>query len=147
MMQSEPESYGDLISQAARMGGTVGTPFRRSVSAPRLRSPRRPQVPVLRAPLKQTRKYRYPFHAGVSDTDQLAPIACRVNELVSTRLEPQRSDAVKAARTILLAASAQQPPSRLLLGSDAVAGLRTQTKVELAEVDAYEALGMSTDAD
>ena len=53
----------------------------------------------------------------------------------------------KAARTILLAASAQQPPSRLLLGSDAVAGLRTQTKVELAEVDAYEALGMSTDAD
>ena len=56
------------------MGGTVGTPFRRSVSAPRLRSPRRSQGPLPDAPAPARLLRALPGTQGTQQSPTHVPI-------------------------------------------------------------------------
>jgi NAD(P)-dependent dehydrogenase (short-subunit alcohol dehydrogenase family) len=65
---------------------------------------------------------------------------------VATRglLDAEPNDPVKGAAAILKAMNSDSPPLHLLLGSDAVDGLRAHHEAFLAEVAAWEALSRST---
>lgn len=54
------------------------------------------------------------------------------------------SDPAKAASAILTALDADEPPRQLLLGPDAVKGVRAQVEGELAEIDRWVGLGEAT---
>ncbi len=56
----------------------------------------------------------------------------------------QTGDPVKAARTIVDALDANAPPRQLLLGPDAVNGVRMELTAEMAEMDQWATLGMQT---
>jgi NAD(P)-dependent dehydrogenase (short-subunit alcohol dehydrogenase family) len=57
----------------------------------------------------------------------------------------QLGDPAKAARAMLAIIAAQQPPTHLLLGSDALRLVRAQLASLATELDAWEALTVSTD--
>ena len=65
---------------------------------------------------------------------------------VATRglLDAEPNDPVKGAAAILKAMNSERPPLHLLLGSDAVDGLREHHESFLAEVAAWETLSRST---
>jgi NADP-dependent 3-hydroxy acid dehydrogenase YdfG len=56
----------------------------------------------------------------------------------------QAGDPAKAARAIVAALDAEAPPRQLLLGLDAVKGVRMELEAELAELERWTALGMQT---
>lgn len=62
-------------------------------------------------------------------------------------LSPQRGEPAKAARAILQAVQSPQPPQLLLLGSDALEGYRARARAEAEDVERFEELTLSTDAD
>ncbi|VTR76013.1 oxidoreductase [Cellulomonas hominis] len=62
-------------------------------------------------------------------------------------LSPQRGEPLKAAHAILEAVQSPQPPQLLLLGSDALEGFRARALAEAEDVDRFEELTLSTDAD
>lgn len=57
----------------------------------------------------------------------------------------QTGDPTKAATAIITAVQQPQPPSFLLLGSDALAGYRQKAQARTEEVDRWEKLSASTD--
>lgn len=57
----------------------------------------------------------------------------------------QLGDPRKAARAMLAAIAADHPPTRLLLGSDALGLVRDKLSALNAEIDAWEATTVSTD--
>ena len=59
----------------------------------------------------------------------------------------ERGDPAKLAQAIIEVVAAPEPPLRLLLGADAVARTRAELESQLAEVDAWEHLSVSTDFD
>jgi NADP-dependent 3-hydroxy acid dehydrogenase YdfG len=56
----------------------------------------------------------------------------------------QAGDPVKAASAIVAALDADAPPRQLLLGSDAVKGVRMELAAEMAELERWAELGMQT---
>lgn len=56
-------------------------------------------------------------------------------------------DPAKAAQVIITIVNEQNPPLRLLLGSDAVRIVRQADQSKLAEIDRWEKLSITTDAD
>jgi NAD(P)-dependent dehydrogenase (short-subunit alcohol dehydrogenase family) len=59
----------------------------------------------------------------------------------------QPGDPAKAARAIIEAVEAPEPPALLLLGSDALGAFRAVLDAQRAELDAWEATSLSTDFD
>jgi NAD(P)-dependent dehydrogenase (short-subunit alcohol dehydrogenase family) len=57
----------------------------------------------------------------------------------------QPGDPVRAARAILAAVEADQPPALLMLGTDALTAIRAVIKAQLAELAAWERTSLSTD--
>jgi NAD(P)-dependent dehydrogenase (short-subunit alcohol dehydrogenase family) len=62
-------------------------------------------------------------------------------------LGPQRGEPAKAAAAILSAAEAAEPPRLLLLGTDALSGFRSAAAEQAQDVERFEPLTRSTDAD
>jgi NAD(P)-dependent dehydrogenase (short-subunit alcohol dehydrogenase family) len=62
-------------------------------------------------------------------------------------LSPQRGEPANAARAILQVVQDPRPPQLLLLGSDALEGYRARTQAEAEDVERFEELTLSTDAD
>lgn len=60
---------------------------------------------------------------------------------------PAPGDPAKAAELVMRLADMDEPPLRLPMGSDAVALIRAADHAKLAELDAWEHLSVSTDAD
>ena len=59
----------------------------------------------------------------------------------------QPGDPKKAARAILAALDAEEPPLRLPLGADAVEGIRNKLEGVRAEIEAWEAVALDTSLD
>jgi NAD(P)-dependent dehydrogenase (short-subunit alcohol dehydrogenase family) len=57
----------------------------------------------------------------------------------------QPGDPVRAARAILTAVEADQPPALLMLGTDALTAIRAVIDAQLAELTAWEKTSLSTD--
>lgn len=57
----------------------------------------------------------------------------------------QLGDPVKAARAMLVAIDAEQPPAHLLLGSDALGLVRSKLSAMEEEIGAWEGVTVSTD--
>jgi NAD(P)-dependent dehydrogenase (short-subunit alcohol dehydrogenase family) len=57
----------------------------------------------------------------------------------------QPGDPARAARAILTAVEADQPPALLMLGTDALTAIRAVIDAELAELNAWEKTSLSTD--
>ena len=57
----------------------------------------------------------------------------------------QSGDPARAARAIITIAEADNPPLRVLLGTDALKVIRTELEDQVAEIDAWEELSRSTD--
>jgi NAD(P)-dependent dehydrogenase (short-subunit alcohol dehydrogenase family) len=57
----------------------------------------------------------------------------------------QSGDPVRAARAILTAVEADQPPALLMLGTDALTAIRAVIDAQLAELTAWEKTSLSTD--
>ncbi len=57
----------------------------------------------------------------------------------------QLGDPAKLAQAVLQLVAAENPPAHLLLGSDAVAMVREKLRQLTAEIDAWEAVSLSTD--
>ena len=62
-------------------------------------------------------------------------------------LGPQRGEPAKAAAAILTAAQSAKPPRLLLLGTDALSGFRAAAAEQALDVERFEPLTRSTDAD
>lgn len=62
-------------------------------------------------------------------------------------LGPQRGEPARAAAAILTAAEAAEPPRLLLLGSDALGGFHSAAAELAREVERFESLARSTDAE
>jgi NAD(P)-dependent dehydrogenase (short-subunit alcohol dehydrogenase family) len=56
-------------------------------------------------------------------------------------------DPMKAAQAIIQAVEAEHPPSRLVLGKDAVEAVRQKLSLMTAELDTYEAVSFATNID
>jgi hypothetical protein len=69
----------------------------------------------------------------------------KVLEHVRESSGKQKGDPAKAALAIIAIANEQNPPLRLLLGSDAVAMARAADQGRLAETERWEKLSSSTD--
>jgi NAD(P)-dependent dehydrogenase (short-subunit alcohol dehydrogenase family) len=78
----------------------------------------------------------------LDDYEQTAGKRRAATEAVSGR---QPGDPARAAAAIAAAVDSQTPPLRLLLGSDALAGIRARLERMRQEVDANEALTVSVD--
>ncbi|CAB3677706.1 oxidoreductase [Trinickia soli] len=79
---------------------------------------------------------------SISDYDDI------FNPVRQARVEKsgrQLGDPAKAARAMLDAIAAEHPPEHLLLGSDALALVRDKLSALSAEIDAWEAITVSTD--
>lgn len=79
---------------------------------------------------------------SISDYDDI------FNPVRQARVEKsgrQLGDPAKAARATLDAIAAEHPPEHLLLGSDALALVRDKLSALSAEIDAWEAITVSTD--
>lgn len=79
---------------------------------------------------------------SISDYDDI------FNPVRQARVEKsgrQLGDPAKAARAMLDAIAAEHPPGHLLLGSDALALVRDKLSALSAEIDAWEAITVSTD--
>jgi NAD(P)-dependent dehydrogenase (short-subunit alcohol dehydrogenase family) len=57
----------------------------------------------------------------------------------------QPGDPARAARALITLAEAENPPLRVLLGSDAIQIIRAELNTQLAEIDAWENLSRGTD--
>jgi NAD(P)-dependent dehydrogenase (short-subunit alcohol dehydrogenase family) len=57
----------------------------------------------------------------------------------------QPGDPARAARAIITAVEADQPPALLMLGTDALTGIRAVIDAQLAELTAWERTSLSTD--
>ncbi|GAA3909369.1 oxidoreductase [Microbacterium invictum] len=65
----------------------------------------------------------------------------------SAQLSAQRGDPKRAATAILEAVEHPEPPSLLILGTDALAGFHASTAADAADVERFSRLTRSTDAD
>lgn len=65
----------------------------------------------------------------------------------STALGAQRGDPAKAAAAVLAAVEHPEPPKLLVLGTDALGGFQTAASEAAEDVDRFEHLTRSTDAD
>lgn len=79
---------------------------------------------------------------SIADYDALFDPIRQAREEKSGR---QLGDPAKAARAILALIDSEHPPAHLLLGSDALALVRQKLADYAAEIDAWEALTVSTD--
>jgi NAD(P)-dependent dehydrogenase (short-subunit alcohol dehydrogenase family) len=68
-------------------------------------------------------------------------------DYLRTHAGSEQGDPAKAAQAIIAIVNAEQPPLRLLLGSDAVRLARQIDQAKLAETDRWEQLSASTDFD
>jgi NAD(P)-dependent dehydrogenase (short-subunit alcohol dehydrogenase family) len=57
----------------------------------------------------------------------------------------QQGDPARGARAIIDIVKAASPPSRLLMGADAVRAIRSELQRQLAELEVWEAVSLSTD--
>jgi NAD(P)-dependent dehydrogenase (short-subunit alcohol dehydrogenase family) len=79
---------------------------------------------------------------SIPDYDAIFDPIRKAREEVSGK---QLGDPVKAARAMLAAISAEQPPAHLLLGSDALRLVRSKMAALEREIEAWEAVTVSTD--
>jgi NAD(P)-dependent dehydrogenase (short-subunit alcohol dehydrogenase family) len=79
---------------------------------------------------------------SIADYDALFDPIRQAREAKSGR---QLGDPAKAARAILAAIASEHPPAHLLLGSDALGLVRRKLADYAEEIDAWEALTLSTD--
>jgi NAD(P)-dependent dehydrogenase (short-subunit alcohol dehydrogenase family) len=79
---------------------------------------------------------------SIPDYDAIFDPLRKAREEVSGR---QLGDPAKAARAMLAAISAHQPPAHLLLGSDALRLVRSKMAALEREIEAWEAVTVSTD--
>ncbi|MFC4595654.1 oxidoreductase [Sphingobium tyrosinilyticum] len=68
----------------------------------------------------------------------------RIINRVERRRESEVGDPARAADAIIKAVDADNPPQQLLLGADAIAGVRAELLRELEEVERWEMLGTRT---
>jgi NAD(P)-dependent dehydrogenase (short-subunit alcohol dehydrogenase family) len=79
---------------------------------------------------------------SISDYDTLFDPIRRTREIKSGR---QMGDPAKAAKVLLDLVEAENPPMHLVLGADAVRLVRDRAEALLAELDAWEAVSLSTE--
>jgi NAD(P)-dependent dehydrogenase (short-subunit alcohol dehydrogenase family) len=85
------------------------------------------------------------LHQSATVIDDYAETAGKRRKEHDTAHGTQPGDPVRAARAILAAVEADQPPALLMLGTDALTAIRAVIKAQLAELAAWESTSLSTD--
>lgn len=83
-----------------------------------------------------------------SETQQSGPYAETVGQVLArfeTMAGAQAGNPARAAEAIIAVATAENPPVHLLLGTDALTRKRAALDIEIAEIDAWEAVTSGTD--
>lgn len=79
---------------------------------------------------------------GRSEYDAVVGAAARMQRAFDGR---QPGDPLRGAQAVVRAVTAEQPPFRLPLGSDAVAAIEAADRARLDELESWRALSLSTD--
>ena len=91
--------------------------------------------------------FRTPFNRNKVTTPELSAYkdsAGLTRQATEALLDSEENDPVKGVAAIMKALDSDNPPLRLLLGNDAVDGLREHHEAQLAEVTEWEELSRST---